>query len=810
MRYILSILILVFGMLVGQVLARGDILQSQSTYSLTFFMVDSTDHISGKTGLSPTVTLSKNGAAFAAPSGAITEIANGWYKVAGNATDTGTLGPLLLHASATGADPSDVVYEVVGIDVHDSVRMGQTALPNANAEAAGGLYTRGSGAGQIRQDANGRIDTNAKAVADSAVASATSGYFPSDAIYWKGGLIPTPPITGVPFVNTAYWNNFSVFHTVAGYPDVFVSGWTGTTLPTTAGPACSTRNGTAQAGAATTITLDASASSTNSIYVNQLVVITAGAGAGQARFITAYVGSTKVATVATWQTNPDNTSKFSIYPFDGIATTAPANLSAGEKTDVENAVLNAALSSHTSAGTLGELLGTALPDIAPGSANGLLRGGTNAATTVNITGNLSGSVGSLTTNNDKTGYALSAGGVQAIWDALTSALTTVGSIGKRLADDVDATTSSRMATFSLPSNFSSFSIDSNGRIDLGLWKGSAPANLSSSYVQVDIESIVANGTTAPSNLKKAFDGATGYGFTACTMPTTTNVTNDVGITQAAADKVWSTTTRALTDKVGFALSAGGVQAIWDAATSALVTAGSIGKLFTDNLNATISSRLPSSSYLETGDPYAYLTANLGSHGAQVTNLDATVSSRLATAGYTAPDNTSIATILTRTDVATSTRLATAGYTAPANADITTILGRVDVATSTRAAAANLTGDPYAYLVSNYGAHGAQATALGDTRLAYLDGAISAVPPGVWNSVLESTGASITAAQWARMDMAALFGNSEGGGTLTLKFFAPDYVFGGTAGPGGGPGTLRFTTTLKDKITYDRKVVVRNP
>lgn len=47
------------------------------------------------------------------------------------------------------------------------------------------------------------------------------------------------------------------------------------------------------------------------------------------------------------------------------------------------------------------------------------------------------------TVSDKTGYALSSGGVQAIWDALTSALTTVGSIGKRLADDIDATISSR-------------------------------------------------------------------------------------------------------------------------------------------------------------------------------------------------------------------------------------------------------------------------------------------------------------------------------------------------------------------------------
>ena len=43
-------------------------------------------------------------------------------------------------------------------------------------------------------------------------------------------------------------------------------------------------------------------------------------------------------------------------------------------------------------------------------------------------------------------------------------------------------------------------------------------------------------------------------------------------------------------KTGYALSAAGVQAIWDALTSALVAAGSVGKLIVDNLNATISSR----------------------------------------------------------------------------------------------------------------------------------------------------------------------------------------------------------------------------
>jgi hypothetical protein len=75
--------------------------------------------------------------------------------------------------------------------------------------------------------------------------------------------------------------------------------------------------------------------------------------------------------------------------------------------------------------------------------------GAVGSVTGNVGGNVVGSVASVTagvtvtTNNDKTGYALSAAGVQAIWDALTAALTTVGSIGKRLADNIDATISSR-------------------------------------------------------------------------------------------------------------------------------------------------------------------------------------------------------------------------------------------------------------------------------------------------------------------------------------------------------------------------------
>jgi len=91
--------------------------QSTTQLALKFLMVQSSDHITGLTGASPTVTICKEGGSFASPAGAVSEIANGWYQVAGNATDTNTLGGILLHATAASGDPTDrVVAMVVGFN----------------------------------------------------------------------------------------------------------------------------------------------------------------------------------------------------------------------------------------------------------------------------------------------------------------------------------------------------------------------------------------------------------------------------------------------------------------------------------------------------------------------------------------------------------------------------------------------------------------------------------------------------------------------------------------------------------------------
>ncbi len=111
------------------------------------------------------------------------------------------------------------------------------------------------------------------------------------------------------------------------------------------------RGGTAQAGASSTITLDSGASSSDDFYIGDVVQIVGGTGAGQARIITDYVGSTKVATVdAAWNTNPSSDSVFVLIPQGIVGVT---------NTDVADAVLGATASSYDDAGTIGEKINDA-------------------------------------------------------------------------------------------------------------------------------------------------------------------------------------------------------------------------------------------------------------------------------------------------------------------------------------------------------------------------------------------------------------------------------------------------------------------
>lgn len=111
--------------------------------------------------------------------GGFLHIGNGYYRLdlPDAACASGATG-VLVHGTVTGMVVIGCYIELVAYDPFDTVRLGLTALPNAAAEAAGGLFTRGTGAGQINQDANGRIDSNVAAISnDSAAADNGEAFF---------------------------------------------------------------------------------------------------------------------------------------------------------------------------------------------------------------------------------------------------------------------------------------------------------------------------------------------------------------------------------------------------------------------------------------------------------------------------------------------------------------------------------------------------------------------------------------------------------------------------------------------------------
>ena len=87
-------------------------LKQSTAYNLMVLMIDSTDHIAGKAGLTLTITASKNGAAFASITPTVTDRGSGWYNLALTTVHTNTLGDLAVHITATGADPVDISLQV--------------------------------------------------------------------------------------------------------------------------------------------------------------------------------------------------------------------------------------------------------------------------------------------------------------------------------------------------------------------------------------------------------------------------------------------------------------------------------------------------------------------------------------------------------------------------------------------------------------------------------------------------------------------------------------------------------------------------
>ena len=93
-----------------------DTLTIDNGHRIVFLLVSSEDGETAITGITPTVQISVNGAAFAAAAGTPAEIANGWYYVDLTAGEIDTAGPLIVRAYHASSKVWSNLYEIVAAD----------------------------------------------------------------------------------------------------------------------------------------------------------------------------------------------------------------------------------------------------------------------------------------------------------------------------------------------------------------------------------------------------------------------------------------------------------------------------------------------------------------------------------------------------------------------------------------------------------------------------------------------------------------------------------------------------------------------
>lgn len=541
----------------------------------------------------------------------------------------------------SGMNVTRCEYDLQAVDSQDATRYGLAALPNAAAEAAGGLYTRGSSTGQINQPAAGMIDVNL--------------------VRWLGAAASTPTVAGVPNVNVKTWNDLttvalplvpatagrSLVVDAAGLADANVvkigptgSGTAQTARDLGASVLLSSGTGTGQLdftsgvvkanltqilGTALTETagqiagafkhlFDVAAPTLTCLDINQT-------GDSYARIGTAGAGLTNLGDtrIANLDAAVSTRSTYAGADTSGT-TTLLTRLTSGRATNLDN--LDATVSSRLApAGTLAAVTLvstlTTYTGNTPQTGDSFARIGaagtgltalgdariahldadvssrtkpadtqaavtlvtttttatnlTNAPTAGDFTAAMKTSLNAATpavTVSDKTGFSLSAAGIQAIWDALISALTTVGSVGKLLVDNINATISSR-STYA--------GTDTSGTTTLlTRIPGTVQPQTGDSYVRLGAAGagLTALGDARIAHLDADISTRTKPADTQAAVTlvaTTTNLTNDVGITQAGADKVWGSAARTLTSFGS--LVADAAAAVWASVSRTLTAFG---------------------------------------------------------------------------------------------------------------------------------------------------------------------------------------------------------------------------------------------
>lgn len=286
----------------------GILRQSTAVDVLIGPFVDSTDGDTEEAALTinrADVLLSKNGQGAVQKTDvtAAASDADGFYNCELDATDTDTVGQLVLYVHVAGALAVRHDFQIVEEEPYDDI-FAASAVGYLKPTTAGRDLdvTAGGEAGIDLDNTSGTI-----AAAQIATDAISAAKIAADA--------------GVE-VAQAVWDRVltGATHNIA----------------TSAGrrlrqveAAFVITSGTAQAGGAATITLASGESATNDIFAGDRVIIVGGTGVGEHGIITTYDGGTKVATMSqTWVIQPAADSEYDLTPADvdveTIENSAPA------------------------------------------------------------------------------------------------------------------------------------------------------------------------------------------------------------------------------------------------------------------------------------------------------------------------------------------------------------------------------------------------------------------------------------------------------------------------------------------------------
>ena len=201
------------------------ILKQSTAPIITFLLVSSADHVTGLTAATVAVKLSKNGGSGTTATNAVTQVDSvnlpGWYALILTATETNTIGDLIIRATATGADQTDRLCVVESADITDMDGEIDAVLTALSAIPTAPLLSSDTRLGNLDAAISSRLPTAGYVAPPATVVLASSqpNYAPakeSDAMTLTSAYDPAKTAIDGAGIAAAVWDTSATDHTTIG------------------------------------------------------------------------------------------------------------------------------------------------------------------------------------------------------------------------------------------------------------------------------------------------------------------------------------------------------------------------------------------------------------------------------------------------------------------------------------------------------------------------------------------------------------------------------------------------------------------